>query len=106
MKATATINGQQAYELRKALGLNQSVFWAKLGVSQSGGCRYESGRALPRPVLHLYRLVYIQGIDLTTLRADDVLAGQHLRETAPAKYQEAVKAGKAAKAKGKKGGAA
>lgn len=103
MKATATINGQQAIELRKALGLNQTVFWAKLGVTQSGGCRYESGRNLPRPVQTLFRLIYINGIDITTLRADDVLAGQHLRETAPAKFQEAVKA---VKAKGKKGGVA
>lgn len=35
---------------RKANGLNQSQFWSRFGVTQSGGSRYESGRNLPRPV--------------------------------------------------------
>lgn len=35
---------------RKAKGLNQSQFWNRFGVTQSGGSRYESGRSLPRPV--------------------------------------------------------
>ncbi|WP_425425591.1 helix-turn-helix domain-containing protein [Uliginosibacterium gangwonense] len=36
---------------RQATGLNQSAFWAPLGVTQSGGSRYEStGRTIPTPV--------------------------------------------------------
>lgn len=40
-------------EHRKHLGLNQSAFWTKFGVTQSGGSRYESGRGLPKPVAML-----------------------------------------------------
>lgn len=41
---------------RKALGLNQKDYWAQYGVTQSGGSRYESGRAIPRPLGILLRL--------------------------------------------------
>ena len=34
---------------RKASGLNQSEYWNRFGVTQSGGSRYESGRAIPTP---------------------------------------------------------
>ena len=37
-------------EIRRKLGLNQQEFWSKIGVTQSGGSRYESGRNIPRPV--------------------------------------------------------
>jgi DNA-binding transcriptional regulator YiaG len=36
--------------MRRAAGLNQLAFWGPLGVTQSGGSRYESGRGLPPPV--------------------------------------------------------
>lgn len=36
--------------LRKAKGLNQSAFWSPLGVTQSGGSRYETHRDMPKPV--------------------------------------------------------
>lgn len=38
---------------RRANRLNQSQFWSRFGVTQSGGSRYESGRNLPRPVAML-----------------------------------------------------
>ena len=44
--------------MRKKLNLNQSQFWAPLGVTQSGGSRYESGREVPRPVRMLMALMY------------------------------------------------
>lgn len=44
--------------LRKQLGLNQSDFWKPLGVTQSGGSRYEGGRNIPQPVQKLIRLAY------------------------------------------------
>ena len=37
-------------DYRRAPGLNQSGFWSRYGVTQSGGSRYESGRDLPTPV--------------------------------------------------------
>ena len=37
-------------EIRRKLGLNQQQFWSTLGVTQSGGSRYESGRNMPKPV--------------------------------------------------------
>lgn len=43
-------------EYRKKLGVNQSAFWSNLGVTQSGGSRYESGRNLPKPVALLLTL--------------------------------------------------
>jgi predicted transcriptional regulator len=41
---------------RKALGLNQSDYWERYGVTQSGGSRYETGRPMPRPLAILMRL--------------------------------------------------
>lgn len=45
-------------ELRKSLGLNQTEFWTKIGVTQSGGSRYENDRAMPKPVLLLLEIIY------------------------------------------------
>lgn len=49
---------------RAKAGLNQSDFWSRIGVTQSGGSRYESGRKMPRPVAILLQLVYVQGMDI------------------------------------------
>jgi DNA-binding transcriptional regulator YiaG len=51
-------NGSEACVLRKKLALNQSAFWKRIQVTQSGGSRYESGRNLPRPVQLLLHLTY------------------------------------------------
>lgn len=45
-------------KIRKLTGLNQAYFWNRLGVTQSGGSRYESGRKMPVPVQILFNLVY------------------------------------------------
>ena len=37
-------------DLRKSTGMNQSDFWKRFGVTQSGGSRYESGRNMPTPL--------------------------------------------------------
>ena len=50
--------GADAKEMRLKLGLNQTEFWSRLDVTQSGASRYESGRDLPRPVMLLLHLVY------------------------------------------------
>lgn len=44
--------------LRKKTGRNQMQFWGPLGVTQSGGSRYESGRAIPAPVKKLLVIAY------------------------------------------------
>lgn len=44
--------------LRKRIGLNQRDFWSRVGVTQSGGSRYESGRAMPKPVRMLVAVAY------------------------------------------------
>ena len=43
-------------DYRRTLGLNQQAFWSGIGVTQSGGSRYESGRSLPQPVALLLTL--------------------------------------------------
>jgi transcriptional regulator with XRE-family HTH domain len=45
-------------KLRLKLGLNQQEFWSRLGVTQSGGSRYESGRRVPEPIKKLIELAY------------------------------------------------
>ncbi len=44
--------------LRAQLQMNQDVFWRRVGITQSGGSRYESGRRLPAPVRMLVDLAY------------------------------------------------
>jgi DNA-binding transcriptional regulator YiaG len=42
---------------RKSSGMNQSAFWTRFGVTQSGGSRYESGRDIPTPTSMLIWLL-------------------------------------------------
>ena len=44
--------------LRRRLKLNQSEFWSRIGVTQSGGSRYEAGRRIPKPTLILLAIAY------------------------------------------------
>lgn len=39
-------------------GMNQLAFWSRVGVTQSGGSRYESGRKIPKAVLFLLNITY------------------------------------------------
>ena len=55
-------------EIRRRLGMNQEQFWTQIGVTQSGGSRYESGREMPRPVKELLRLVHVEQIDLSQVK--------------------------------------
>ncbi|QZA77585.1 helix-turn-helix domain-containing protein [Deefgea tanakiae] len=69
--------------IRKQLGMNQHEFWSKIGVTQSGGSRYESGRNMPKPVQELLRVVHIEGIDLSQIRKDDIRALEYLKSNHP-----------------------
>lgn len=84
-------------EIRRKLGLNQSEFWSKIGVTQSGGSRYESGRSIPRPVLALLRLVHMEQVDINKLRKDDFEVIEYLRAHNQDLYKSLKKEAKAKK---------
>ena len=54
----APVTGEAALAMRQKAGTNQSVFWSRVGIGQSAGSRYESGRNIPRPVQMLLRIAY------------------------------------------------
>lgn len=79
-------------EIRRRLGMNQQEFWTRIGVTQSGGSRYESGRAMPKPVRELLRVVHVERIDLGKLRREDFDIIEHLKLRYPELYQNLRKA--------------
>jgi len=74
-------------EIRRRLGLNQEQFWTQIGVTQSGGSRYESGREMPRPVKELLRLVHVEQIDLSQVKRVDFEIISYLKESHPELYR-------------------
>ncbi len=66
-------------EIRRKLGLNQQQFWSAVGVTQSGGSRYESGRNMPRPVRELLRLVHVEQIDIQRVNREDMSVIAYLK---------------------------
>lgn len=52
------LNGGKVKRMRRAYGLNQQQFWSRIGVTQSGGSRYEAGRSIPLPVQALVTIAY------------------------------------------------
>jgi transcriptional regulator with XRE-family HTH domain len=86
----------EAREIRRKLGMNQQQFWSKLGVTQSGGSRYESGRNMPRPVQQLLRLVHVEQIDIQKIRREDFEVIEYLRAAKPGLFKELKKDAKAA----------
>lgn len=59
MSRKSSITNLRAKELRKRLGMNQSEFWGEIGVTQSGGSRYEGRRGVPLTVALLVHLYYV-----------------------------------------------
>lgn len=80
-----------AREIRRKLGMNQQQFWSRLGVTQSGGSRYESGRNIPRPVQHLLRLVHVEQIDIAKVKRDDFEVVEYLKSNKSDLYKELKK---------------
>ena len=74
-------------EIRRRLGLNQEQFWTQIGVTQSGGSRYESGREMPKPVRELLRLVHVEQIDLSQVKRVDFEIIGYLKESHPDLYR-------------------
>ena len=79
-------------EIRRRLRMNQQEFWSRIGVTQSGGSRYESGRSMPKPVRELLRLVHIEGIALEKARGSDFEVVSYLKRANPKLYRNLRKA--------------
>ena len=58
LKLSGGISGSQLKEIRERAGLNQEDFYKPLGVKQSTGSRYETGRRVPKQIEMLLPLVY------------------------------------------------
>lgn len=56
VRRTQKIDFNDIAAYRKRRGENQSQFWTRFGVTQSGGSRYESGRSIPKAVRMLMSL--------------------------------------------------
>ena len=74
------ITGEAALAMRQKAGLNQSRFWSVVGVGQSAGSRYESGRNIPRPVQMLLRIAY--GTKAQSAKQIDALRPSSAQEAA------------------------
>ena len=72
------ITGEAALSMRQKAGTNQSVFWSRVGIGQSAGSRYESGRNIPRPVQMLLRIAY--GTAAQSARQIRALLGEEAAE--------------------------
>ena len=79
-------------EIRRRMGLNQQQFWTKIGVTQSGGSRYENGRNIPRPVKELLRLVHVEQIDVKKIKKEDYQVIQYMKAFRPGLYKKLKKA--------------
>src|SRR5258706_13121457 len=90
MKLLELINPR---EIRRRLGLNQEEFWTRIGVTQSGGSRYESGRTMPKPVRQLLRLVPVEGNDLIPVKNEDLEITDHLKSNNEDFFNTLCKAG-------------
>ena len=67
--------------------MNQEQFWTQIGVTQSGGSRYESGREMPRPVKELLRLVHVEQLDLSQVKRVDFEIIGYLKDSHPDLYR-------------------
>ena len=86
-------------EIRRKLGLNQQQFWSKIGVTQSGGSRYESGRNMPRPVRELLRLVHVEQVDIQRVKREDMEVIDYLKKEEPDLFKTLKKSAKASSKK-------
>jgi len=79
-------------QIRHRREMNQQEFWARIGVTQSGGSRYESGRKMPKPVRELLRLVHVEGMELANAKRDDLEIIAYLKQSNPVLYRRLRKA--------------
>lgn len=62
-----------------------------LGVTQSGGSRYESGRNMPKPVRELLRLVHVEQVDIKNIKRDDWEVIEYLKSQEPELFKSLKK---------------
>lgn len=62
IKTANDLDKDAVKRIRKQLGLTQPEFWVPLGVTQSAGCKYETGHPMPKPILILVFLNYVAGL--------------------------------------------
>lgn len=79
-------------EVRRKLGLNQLEFWSRIGVTQSGGSRYESGRSMPKSTRELFRLVHIEQVDIAKISREDLEVIELIKSDYPDLYKSLKKA--------------
>ena len=91
----APVTGEAALAMRQKADLNQSRFWSVVGIGQSAGSRYESGRNIPRPVQALLRLVHIEQVDINKIKKDDVEVVEYLKATNPELFKTLKKEARA-----------
>lgn len=87
--------------------MNQQDFWGQIGVTQSGGSRYESGREMPRPVQELLRVVHVEQLDLRNVNKNDLMVLNYLKKKQSSlfkrlKAQAAAAAAAPGKSRGRK----
>ena len=64
IKTESDLTGAAAKRLREQAGLSQKAFWEPVGITQSGGCRYENGHPIPKPTRILVFARYVAGLRL------------------------------------------
>jgi transcriptional regulator with XRE-family HTH domain len=73
--------------LREANELNQIEFWEKVGITQSGGSRYENGdRKMPPSLVQILRLTYVEKVDLADVSRDAIEVAKLLKKDQPDLY--------------------
>ncbi len=97
MNSSKSTDKHEPREIRRKLGLNQQQFWSKIGVTQSGGSRYESGRNMPRPVRELLRLVHVEQIDIQKVKREDMDVIDYLKSEDPELFKSLKKSAKTKK---------
>ncbi len=97
MNSIKVVERADPREIRRKLGLNQQQFWSKIGVTQSGGSRYESGRNMPRPVRELLHLVHVEQIDIQRVKREDMDVIEYLKSEEPDLFKSLKKSARTKK---------
>lgn len=79
-------------DLRIANELNQQEFWEKVGITQSGGSRYENGeRRVSSALAEILRLTYVERVDLKLVSRDSIEVAALLKKEQPGVYSSILK---------------
>jgi transcriptional regulator with XRE-family HTH domain len=65
MDPALRMNPAEVRKIRVRSGLSQEAFWGRIGITQSGGSRYECGRRIPEPVELLLKIAYGSNAEAT-----------------------------------------